>query len=119
MWTTTQIAELRKLRAAGHSASQIAATLGMSRNAVLAMAWRLKLPASTPSASLRQAHTARATYATLLTELKADPALLREIHAVLRESGYGTFQIGEAAEMQDGFVAIWRIARQRRQAAGG
>jgi hypothetical protein len=34
----------------------------------------------------------------LLAELRDDPELLREIHAVLRERGYGPLQIGEAAD---------------------
>jgi hypothetical protein len=54
-----------------------------------------------------------------MAELRADPELLKELHAVLREHGYGTiYQLGEAAgDYQDRFVAIWRIARQRRQQA--
>ena len=108
-----------RLRAAGYSASQIASALGISRSAVLGKAARLGLPASTPSPSVRRVYTttraerARAQYAQLLAELKADPALLTEITAVLREHGYGTiYQLGEAADdYSDRFVAIWRIAR--------
>jgi hypothetical protein len=144
MWTQEKIRELKKLRAAGQSASQIAGALGVSRNAVLAMAWRLKLPVSTPSPSLRRAVTAmawrlklpvstpspslrravtarntRPTYSQLVAELRNDPKLLKELHDVLREHGYEQFaQIGEAADaFRDRFVAVWNAARQRRMAA--
>jgi hypothetical protein len=30
----------------------------------------------------------RPTYSQLLNELRADPALLKELHAILREAGY-------------------------------
>jgi len=123
-WTQPKVAELKKLRQAGQSASQIAATLGVSRSAVCAMAYRLKLPAGAPAPSLRRAYTARtqrATYTTLLAELRADPALLTEITTILRQSGYGTIdQLGEAADdYQDRFVEVWNAARQRRMAAAG
>jgi len=68
---------------------------------------------------MNRAERTRAKYAQLLAELRADPELLKELHSVLREAGYEQFaQIGEAAEMRNGFVARWAIARKRRQAAG-
>ncbi len=44
-WTDAQIADLKRLWAAGHSTSQIGTILGVSRNAVIGKAHRLKLPA--------------------------------------------------------------------------
>jgi hypothetical protein len=65
---------------------------------------------------MTRAERNRAKYAQLLAELRNDPALLTEITAILREHGYQqSAQIGEAAE---DFVWVWRLARQRRQAAG-
>jgi GcrA cell cycle regulator len=43
-WTDGDIAQLKQLRAAGHSSSQIGLTLGVSRNAVIGKAARLGLP---------------------------------------------------------------------------
>ena len=44
-WTEERIQELRDLWQAGHSASQIGAMMGVSKNAVVGKAHRLKLPA--------------------------------------------------------------------------
>ena len=44
-WTSEQVAQLKQLRDRGHSASEIAAVLHVSRNAVLAKIDRLGLPA--------------------------------------------------------------------------
>ena len=44
-WTEAQIADLRRLWAAGHSTSQIGTILGVSKNAVIGKAHRLNLPA--------------------------------------------------------------------------
>ena len=47
-WTEAQIADLKRLWTAGHSTSQIGTILGVSKNAVIGKAHRLKLP-SRPS----------------------------------------------------------------------
>jgi len=44
-WTEAQIADLKRLWTAGHSTSQIGAVLGVSKNAVIGKAHRIKLPA--------------------------------------------------------------------------
>lgn len=44
-WTEAQIADLKRLWTAGQSASQIGNALGVSKNAVIGKAHRLKLPA--------------------------------------------------------------------------
>ncbi len=44
-WTEAQIADLKRLWTAGHSTSQIGTVLGVSKNAVIGKAHRLKLPA--------------------------------------------------------------------------
>ncbi len=44
-WTEAQIADLKRLWTAGHSTSQIGTILGVSKNAVIGKAHRLKLPA--------------------------------------------------------------------------
>ena len=44
-WTQERIEELTRLWEAGQSASQIGRVLGMSKNAVIGKAHRLKLPA--------------------------------------------------------------------------
>jgi len=44
-WTEAQIADLKRLWTAGHSTSQIGTVLGVSKNAVIGKAHRIKLPA--------------------------------------------------------------------------
>ncbi len=44
-WTEAQIADLKRLWTAGHSTSRIGTVLGVSKNAVIGKAHRLKLPA--------------------------------------------------------------------------
>lgn len=44
-WTEAQIVDLKRLWAAGQSTSQIGTALGVSKNAVIGKAHRLKLPA--------------------------------------------------------------------------
>ncbi len=44
-WTEAQIADLKRLWIAGHSTSQIGTVLGVSKNAVIGKAHRIKLPA--------------------------------------------------------------------------
>jgi GcrA cell cycle regulator len=44
-WTEAQIADLKRLWTAGQSTSQIGTILGVSKNAVIGKAHRLKLPA--------------------------------------------------------------------------
>jgi len=44
-WTEAQIADLKRLWIAGQSTSQIGTVLGVSKNAVIGKAHRLKLPA--------------------------------------------------------------------------
>ncbi len=44
-WAEAQIADLKRLWTAGHSTSQIGAVLGVSKNAVIGKAHRIKLPA--------------------------------------------------------------------------
>ncbi len=44
-WTEAQIADLKRLWIAGHSTSHIGTILGVSKNAVIKKAHRLKLPA--------------------------------------------------------------------------
>ena len=44
-WTEAQIADLKRLWTAGHSTSQIGTILGVSKNAVIGKAHRIKLPA--------------------------------------------------------------------------
>ncbi len=44
-WTEAQIADLKRLWIAGHSTSRIGTILGVSKNAVIGKAHRLKLPA--------------------------------------------------------------------------
>ena len=56
MWTETQDAVLRELHGAGKSAAEIAAIIGgMTRNAVLGRAHRLKLPTHRAAPSKAQA----------------------------------------------------------------
>ncbi len=43
-WTEAQIADLKRLWTAGHSTSQIGTVLGVSKNAVIGKAHRIKLP---------------------------------------------------------------------------
>ncbi len=57
-WTDAQIADLKRLWTAGQSASQIGNALGVSKNAVIGKAHRLKLPAR-PSPSAFRIGTTR------------------------------------------------------------
>jgi GcrA cell cycle regulator len=43
-WTEAQIADLKRLWTAGHSTSRIGTVLGVSKNAVIGKAHRIKLP---------------------------------------------------------------------------
>ncbi len=45
VWTEERIADLKRLWTAGHSTSHIGTVLGVSKNAVIGKAHRLKLPA--------------------------------------------------------------------------
>lgn len=102
-WTDERINELTRLWTVGHSASQIGKALGMSKNAVIGKAHRLKLPArpspiraerSTPRPPTRSVPRLRPAVppssqselrSTPQTELRSEPrpAIQKAIEAVL------------------------------------
>lgn len=74
-WTEERVALLRKLWAEGFSASQIAAQLGgITRNAVIGKAHRLKLAGRTKAQPRRRANTAAEQAAPAAVLLREEPA---------------------------------------------